>query len=181
MPEKRWTSTLASMAQWARSAHRAGVPVALTGLRGRCWKHPEVGSLLSDKVLHETWFALCGLPTEHDRLKSGEVWHAYLSVRLPPRGCRCPHNSPHQPRSVDSAERRRATLELTGQAYQTHLPTIVLALAGKVRPGSSGEPASSRRPDSNTSNTSHPQNLSDQRDATEVNVCLLYTSPSPRD
>ena len=52
--EKRWTSTIASMAQWARSARRAGVPVALTGLRGRCWKHPEVGSLLSDKVLHET-------------------------------------------------------------------------------------------------------------------------------
>ena len=80
VPARRWTNIVGSLAQWARLAQSAGGAVSLAGLRGRCWKHPEVQQLLTDGVLHETWFALCNLPVQDDhQLRTAEVWHMYLS------------------------------------------------------------------------------------------------------
>jgi len=146
VPARRWTNIVGSLAQWARLAQSAGGAVSLAGLRGRCWKHPEVQQLLTDGILHETWFALCNLPVQDDhQLRTAEVWDMYLS-----KPCRCSHDAPHRPRTEEPSERRRSAQALLTAAHEAYFPTIITALhqSRGLLMRSSDESASSQRPDS---------------------------------
>ena len=102
-------------------------------------------------------------------MKSGEVWHVYMSVKVSPRSCRCPYNAAHQPRSVEALERRRVVHELTGRAFGALLPALTAALLGRTRLRADDQPASSRQPDSPAAEAA-PTTLQGTTDADSVLV-----------